>query len=234
MKLYSAWYCPFAQRVWMSLLYKQVKFEYTEIDPYQETPKWLELSKGTGQVPVLVLNKNNIIDSTLIMNQLDTLFPDTPPLFATQPEVIKNQKRWIEHINNNIVPYFYAYLKSTDNGEEKDKIENKLLSGITAFAEAIERDGPYFSGLTMNVVDLSFFPFAYRINILLEFYRNLSLPVSGECWDTYHKWYYEMLVRPEFKETSIDIPNYEKSLIEVYYPYSQGAEKIDVTVKLTV
>jgi glutathione S-transferase len=37
MKLYSAWYCPFAQRTWTALLYKGVQFEYVEIDPYDKT-----------------------------------------------------------------------------------------------------------------------------------------------------------------------------------------------------
>jgi glutathione S-transferase len=232
MKLYSAWYCPFAQRVWMSLLYKKVEFEYIEIDPYIETPEWLELSKGTAQVPVVVIDDENIVDSTLIMSQLDTLLPDTTHLFSTVPDERKKQEQWIDHINNKIVPYFYRYLKSHVEGKQKDEEERALLSGVTAFSEAFDPEGPYFSGEMISAVDFSLFPFAYRINHLLKHYRDFSLPISGDNWDRYQQWYNVMLECSEFKVSSTDIPNYEQRLIDVYYPYSQGGGQIDVTVTL--
>lgn len=230
MKLYSAWYCPFAQRVWMSLLYKQVDFEYIEIDPYKETPEWLELSKGTSQVPVITVGEENIIDSTEIMTQLDSLLPETTTLFSFNSDERIKQVQWIDHINNKIVPYFYRYLKSHIEGKQKDEEELALLLGVTSFSEALDSDGPYFSGKTISAVDYSLFPFAYRINLLLKHYRDFSLPESGGCWERYHQWYNAMLERSEFKVSSTDIPNYDQRLIDVYYPYSQGGGQIDVTV----
>ena len=38
LKLYAAWYCPFAQRAWMGLLHKSLAFEYIEVDPYRKQP----------------------------------------------------------------------------------------------------------------------------------------------------------------------------------------------------
>ena len=40
-KLYSAWFCPFAQRAWIALLAKGTEFEYVEKDPYNKTPELL-------------------------------------------------------------------------------------------------------------------------------------------------------------------------------------------------
>ena len=37
MKLYSAWYCPFAQRAWMTLVHKEIDFNLIEVDPYELT-----------------------------------------------------------------------------------------------------------------------------------------------------------------------------------------------------
>lgn len=229
MKLYSAWYCPFAQRVWMALLYKQVQFEYIEIDPYKETPEWLELSKGTGQVPVITVDDENIVDSTLIMNQLDEMFAETTPLFYSNTEKRKVQDKWVEHINNEIVPYFYRYLKAHLEGKQRDEEEKALLQGVTTFADAIDADGPYFSGKTVSAIDFFLFPFAHRIKLLLGHYRDFNLPVTGENWDRYHKWFNVMLARSDFKKTSLDIADYEKRLIDVYYPYSQGEGQLDVT-----
>jgi glutathione S-transferase len=46
MKLYNAWYCPFAQRAWMALVYKGIDFEYVEVDHYYP------YSLGEGQTDV--------------------------------------------------------------------------------------------------------------------------------------------------------------------------------------
>lgn len=229
MKLYSAWYCPFAQRVWMSLLYKQVEFEYIEVDPYIETPKWLELSKGTAQVPVFVVGKENIVDSTKIMSQLDKIFPKSPPLFSIDSNKKTKQLMCIDHINNKIVPFFYHYLKANIEGEQKDKAEQNLLYSLSIFSEVLDRAGPYFSGENISAVDFSLFPFAHRIQILLGYYRDFHLPISVGGWRKYHQWYEQMLRLPEFKETSIIHSNYEQRLIDVYYPYSQGGGQEIVT-----
>jgi glutathione S-transferase len=229
MKLYSAWYCPFAQRVWMSLLYKGIDFEYIEVDPYQKTSEWLELSKGTAQVPVIVVDSEVIVDSILIINQLDSMFPETVPIFSTNANMRIKQEKCIDHINNKIVPYFYRYLKSNIEGIEKDEAKQSLLYGISVFSEKIDHVGPYFSGGSVSVIDFLFFPFAYRINLLLKHYRDFNLPMFGTIWDKYHQWYEVMLKLPEFNETSISNADYDQRLIDVYYPYSQGGGQDDVT-----
>jgi glutathione S-transferase len=229
MKLYSAWYCPFAQRVWMSLLYKQVEFEYIEVDPYDETPEWLVLSKGAGTVPVITTDKETIVDSTVIMLQLDELYPETTPIFYTNPNERKVQEAWIEHINNKIIPFFYLYLKAHIEGEQRDEYEQQLRDGLSIFASALDYEGPYFNGKTINAVDFSLFPFAYRINLLLGYYRNFSLPELGDSWFRYHEWFNTMLTRPEFKNTTGDSRDYDQRLLKAYYPYSQGGGKLDLS-----
>ena len=52
-KLYSAWFCPFAQRTWIALLEKGVDFELVEINPYDKTPEFLAVNP-LGLVPTLV------------------------------------------------------------------------------------------------------------------------------------------------------------------------------------
>jgi hypothetical protein len=48
MKLYNAWYCPFAQRVWMALVHKGINFEYVEVDPYDKIA-WLSITIPTAR-----------------------------------------------------------------------------------------------------------------------------------------------------------------------------------------
>jgi glutathione S-transferase len=48
MQFYNAWYCPFAQRAWMTLVHKGIHFDYIEVYPYNETESWLAISRGAG------------------------------------------------------------------------------------------------------------------------------------------------------------------------------------------
>ncbi|MCW4223987.1 MAG: glutathione S-transferase domain-containing protein [Candidatus Thiodiazotropha endolucinida] len=79
LKFYSAWYCPFAQRAWMTLLHKQLDFEYIEVDPYRKCQWWLEISRNSAKVPVIVqLNLNDAGESTII----DSTLPTTGSLWS--------------------------------------------------------------------------------------------------------------------------------------------------------
>jgi glutathione S-transferase len=92
MRLYSAWYCPFAQRAWMTLLHKGMPFEYIEVDPYQTTDWWVTTSRGLGKVPVLVVSARQgaeaitVVDSTRVVEYLEERAPDVAPLFPPDPE----------------------------------------------------------------------------------------------------------------------------------------------------
>ena len=54
--LYSAWFCPFAQRSWIALVHKNVDFQYQEQDPYDKTPEWLTINPR-GLVPALAVDR---------------------------------------------------------------------------------------------------------------------------------------------------------------------------------
>ena len=62
LKLYCAWFCPFAQRAWIALLEKGVPFEYIEYNPYAEkTPEFLKLNPR-GLVPVLEVGGKSVYE----------------------------------------------------------------------------------------------------------------------------------------------------------------------------
>ena len=52
MKFCSVWYCPFAQRAWITLLRKRLDFEYIEVEPYRKSAWWLEISQNSAKVPL--------------------------------------------------------------------------------------------------------------------------------------------------------------------------------------
>ncbi|MBT3013543.1 MAG: hypothetical protein KUF77_18595 [Candidatus Thiodiazotropha sp. (ex Lucina aurantia)] len=63
----------------MTLLHKQLDFEYIEVDPYRKCPWWLEISRNSAKVPVIVqLNLNDAGESTII----DSTLPTTGSLWS--------------------------------------------------------------------------------------------------------------------------------------------------------
>lgn len=229
MKLYSAWYCPFAQRAWLTLLHKKIAFEYIETDPYVKTDNWLNVSRQYGQVPVVVTSdEQSIVDSTRIMEFLDLTNPQFTPLYSRLPSEHAEQKYWIDFSSKKIIPYFYRFLKNTDTQNIRQDAKQHMLEGIQEFVQAMAQKGCFFSGNTVGAVDIAFIPFAYRINKLLRYYRHFELPVEGAIWQRYHDWYRCNVEDSIFQETSTKQFDYEKRLIDFYLIYSQGGGQADV------
>jgi len=233
MKLYSAWYCPFAQRAWMALVHKGIDFEYIEVDPYDKSEWWLDISRGAALVPVVVQSNNDggettIVESNRILEYLEDYNPEKTPIFSGNPNQRAEQKYWMDHISNKITPYFYRYLKTPEAGNQQDESRDKMLEGLMAITRAMSSEGPYFSGERLSAVDIALFPFAYRINSLLGHYRNYALPTGG-TWERYRRWYDAMLGVPAFKATATDHLEYENRLVAHYLPYSRGEGQTDVT-----
>lgn len=235
MKLYNAWYCPFAQRAWMALVHKGIEFEYVEVDPYDSTDWWVRVSRGAELVPVLVQSNSNgigettIVESNRILEFLEDYQPQQNPIFSADPLERAEQKYWMDHIGNKITPYLYRFLKASEPGDDRDESRAKLLEGLSALVDAMDGDGPFFSGANICAVDIALIPFAYRIDVLLGTYRDFRLPEEGATWQRYRRWYDAMLAHPAFRVTAFDQDDYEKRLVEHYYPYSLGKGQADVT-----
>jgi glutathione S-transferase len=234
MKFYSAWYCPFAQRSWMALVYKDIDFDLIEVDPYDLTDSWLEISRGAALVPVVVQangdgSDTTIVESNRILEYLEDYYPEKAPIFSDSPNRRAEQKYWMDHVSNKITPYFYRFLKMPEAGKQQDEARDKMLEGLMAISQAMSREGPYFSGERLSAVDIALFPFAYRIDALLGHYRNYALPREGVNWERYHRWYDAMLGVPAFKATATDHSDYKNRLVAHYLPYSQGEGQTDVT-----
>ncbi len=165
MKLYSAWYCPFAQRAWMALEHKGIDFDYHEVDPYDKTEWWLEVSRGSAMVPVIAQSdagaeEFTVQDSNRILEYLNDLYPQKTPICPDKPGLQTEKKYWMDHISNNITPYFYRYLKANKTGPAQDEALANVMAGLVSFAEAMHSHGAFFSDHEIGAVDISMIPFA--------------------------------------------------------------------------
>jgi len=115
--LYSAWYCPFAQRTWAVLEYLGLPYDYVETDPYEKSTSWLALSRGTGQVPVLEYGDSEgvdirIPDSLRTMEFLAQLQRSAPGFFPSDVVGAAESRFWLDQQGRAIIPYFYRFLKA--------------------------------------------------------------------------------------------------------------------------
>ncbi|MEW6996130.1 glutathione S-transferase family protein [Colwelliaceae bacterium BS250] len=235
MKLYSAWYCPFAQRTWITLEHKRIKFEYTEIDPYDKTPFWMNVSRNYGQVPVIeVLDGNEqarrVVDSFRTMEFIDELYSDNKTrIYPIEAKKKAETKYWMDFVSTDIVPYFYRYLKAHKAGEYRNQSQARMINGVNTFTKAMSAEGPFFMGEQFGAIDIALIPFAYRMNLLLAHYRDFQLFDNLQDQTRFRTWYQAAISEPAFINTCVKQTDFEARLIDFYLPYSIGGGQDDVT-----
>ncbi|NRB19187.1 MAG: glutathione S-transferase family protein [Rhodobacteraceae bacterium] len=235
--LYSAWYCPFAQRAWIGLSHKKLSFDYVEIDPYDKSADWMRLSRGTGQVPVLQrqavgLDAAVVVpDSLRVLEYIDAAFRGQgPDLFPRPPAARAEALYWTDFPARKIIPYMYRALKAPLGSEAGAVALRAMADGLATFSAAMSPQGPFFSGAEPNAVDIAFAPFASRIAIILSHYRSYTVPLSGDVWQRYAVWLQAIQQSSLLSATQGDSATYDDRLVAFYLPYSKGGGQADVTV----
>ena len=230
MKLYSAWYCPFAQRVWMGLNLKGAGFEIIETDPYNKTPQWMQISAGTGQVPVLVGGPDHVRvpDSLRGLECIDAVYKDQGPAFyPADPWEAAIVRRWTDFLNARVVPYFYRLLKALPDSDAAAAARCGLEDGLKRMTQAARPVGPFFHGAEIGALDLALAPFSYRISLVLAHYRGYCLPRDGPLWERFQLWAKALHAHPAFHATQSG-RDYKPRLISFYQQYADGAGQTGV------
>jgi glutathione S-transferase len=143
--LYCAWFCPFAQRAWIALNEKQVKYDYVECVLYEGSastkvsltvdakrllnPAFVKASPR-GLVPALYdPNREALIHESLVcMYYADEAYPTAkqPPAGVVDPSFTGNLmpadpaakahiRTAIGYFDDKVRPFFYAMLMRQDD-----------------------------------------------------------------------------------------------------------------------
>lgn len=177
-KIYSAVVCPFAHRSRLVLQEKGIDFELIEIDLQNKPAGFTDISPY-GKVPALVHGDRRVWESAVINEYLDEVFPN-PSLLPNNPIGKAQARIWIDFANTRFVPAFSNLLRSSDiqQQEEAKKELYKHLEFIENEAfEKLSKDGPYWFGESISLVDFTFFPWFERWAALKK-YRDFPLPAE--------------------------------------------------------
>ncbi|OMP88437.1 Glutathione S-transferase omega-1 [Diplodia seriata] len=182
LKLFGSCFCPFVQRVWISLVYKDIPYQYIEVDPYKKPQSLLEVNPR-GLVPALRHGDWGCYESTVLMEYLEDLGVGRP-LMPSDPKLRANCRLWSDHINRHFIPGFYRFLQEQD-AEKQVKYAEELKSEIGKLVEAADKEGPFFLGKELSFVDVQMAPWVIRLNRVLKPYRSWPEPEEGSRWG---KW----------------------------------------------
>jgi len=228
MKLYSSWYSPFAQRAWLALLHKGADFEIVEIDPYVKTESWMRVSRGMGQVPVLVDDTGqgeplSVPGSLRTLEFIDERFAgEGTTLFPGDPGKRADIRYWLDSFERGVMPHFYGFLMSPPDSSQGQTARQSFEDGLAVLASGISVEGPYFLGEKPCAIDMALAPFALRFELLLPHYRDYKVPENTGVWRRYHAWWQVMGRDRHLPATYGETATYRDRLIEFYLPYAEG------------
>ncbi|KAH7388611.1 hypothetical protein BKA66DRAFT_54685 [Pyrenochaeta sp. MPI-SDFR-AT-0127] len=180
LKLYGSCFCPFVQRVWISLEHKQIPYQYIEIDPYKKPQSLLDVNPR-GLVPALRHGPTwSTHESTVIMEYLEDLNAG-PALLPPDPQTRATSRLWSDHVNRNIIPWFYKLLQSQDSNDQVEHAK-ELRDQISKLVDAADPQGPFFLGSHLSFVDVQIAPWVIRLRRVLGPYRGWPEPEEGSRW----------------------------------------------------
>lgn len=175
-KLYSARACPFAHRSRLVLGEKKLAFELIEID-LKNKPAWYGSVSLYGKVPALEHGGHRIVESAVINEYLEEVFPE-PRLLPRAAAERALARIWIDFANTRLAPAFTKVLWGAAPAD-REAGKSELLAAL----ELVEREalaklsgaGPYWFGAEPTLVDFTFYPWFERLPAL-EQHAGFELP----------------------------------------------------------
>ncbi|KAI9719840.1 MAG: Glutathione S-transferase U1 [Chrysothrix sp. TS-e1954] len=221
LKLYGSCFCPFVQRVWISLELKALSYQYIEVDPYAKPQSLLDVNPR-GLVPGLRHGDWGCYESTVLMEYLEDL-DQTKPLLPKDAKGRADSRLWSDHINRNVIPSFYHFLQAQETAKQVSEA-GVLKEHISKLVAAADEQGPFFLGEDMTFVDVQFAPWVIRLRKVLQPYRGWPDPEPGSRWE---KWVTAIEQAEATKRTTSD----DKLYLDSYERYAENRPNTSMLAK---
>jgi len=220
----AAW-CPYCQKVWISLEEKQIPYNVVKVDMncYAGSSKpgdFLQV-QPSGSLPCAVINGGNyenmaIAQSDDILKILDGLNESklVPTLLPTEDVGLEYMKFLCEDGRNSLERRLYGEWMWYLTGKRKPvEYRERYEAVLTEVETELSRfSGPFFmGGKVPNIVDIKFIPFLERQEASLLYYKGYvvrdKLKFPNLC-----KWFDGMESRQSYLMTKSDIYTHTRAL----------------------
>jgi len=217
LRLIQSEVCPYAQRTHMCLLEKSLDFEVIEID-LGSKPAWFEEISTYSKVPVRQHDDLKLYESSIINEYLEYRYPE-PALLPEQPAERAFARIWIDFDNVKFVPTFYRVLLEQEPVRQQQLTDDVIAQLMLLESDGLrdKRDGPFWFGRKISLVDIAIYPHFERLGVLAS-YRNIEIPPS--CTKLL-EWIAAMKERASSRKTAHD----DAYHIQAYRRYADGTAR---------
>ncbi|KAL0399544.1 UNVERIFIED_CONTAM: putative glutathione S-transferase parA [Sesamum radiatum] len=147
----------FAMRVRIALDEKGIEYEYREESLLDKSPLLLEMNSVHKMVPVLIHNGKPVSESLIILEYIDEVWKDKPPLLPSDPYHRAQARFWADLIDKKI--YVNGGRRVWfSKGEEQEAAKKELMDGLKLL-EGELGDKVYFGGDKFGFLDVALIPF---------------------------------------------------------------------------
>ena len=157
-------FCPFVQRVLITLNEKAIDFESIWLDPHADLPEWFKEWSPLGKVPVMKVTTGEVLfESMAIVEYIEELHK-VPSIYAKLPAKRAIQRAWAGVAGDLYGPQYMCM--GAKSAEEVTKYYDVMKCTLKVLEEKCGR--AYFSGESMTAVDVVLAPMFIRFDVMLS------------------------------------------------------------------
>ncbi|GAA5831762.1 hypothetical protein JCM11251_003870 [Rhodosporidiobolus azoricus] len=203
---HAGWFCPFVQRVWITLEEKGIDYQYNEVNPYHKEPHFLKINPK-GLVPAIEYHGKALYDSLIVMEFLESAFPSSTPLLPSDPIEAGLTRLALTQMSSAVIPNFYK-LSQAQEPEAQAEAREAFVKGLKELVEQWFVEGKKWArGDEFGWLDAALAPWIVR-SFLLEEHRAFK---KEEVNERFVKWAEDILARDSIKKTSSTREAYERN-----------------------
>jgi len=165
-----------------------------------------------------------LIESNIICEYLDELYPDRRPLFPRDLYERARVKVWVDYVGTRIIPAFHRFLQHSDQKPYTlEEARAELLSHLKTWIQEADPKGPYFTGNDISMADISLAPWCIRLWLFDHFKAGLGIPAKGnggadeEIWNRWRQWSQAI----ESRQSVIDTLSDREKYMPIYTRYAE-------------
>jgi glutathione S-transferase len=125
-------------------------------------------------------------------------------------------------VTSRIIPAFHRFLQHQGQEGLREK-QQEFLGYIKEFTKEMDKEGPYFLGKDLSLIDVIIAPWAVRLWIFDHFKGGLGIPDEGkggedeDVWKRWRAWYKAVEERDSVKKTTSETEHY----LPIYQKYAE-------------
>ena len=176
----SASWCPYCQKVWMTLEQKRIPYRIEKINMrcYGDKPPSFTRMQPSGAIPVAIIDGVTYRQSNDIIFALEEKFPEEAMMSGDQDRI-----RELLGLERKLFGAWMYWLTSYDrNGALKEGFVSTLME-VEKELQSVNGKG-FFLGDKVSVVDCMFAPFLERMAASMIYFKGFKIRVvEGERTD---------------------------------------------------